>query len=230
MNPTCCLPCTLTLPCQVEGKASSSIIETEDITDVAYMFGLHIMSEAPLSPLQSLRMLQFLWDSGEGVPTNIVRHKLTSCALLLFPGIVRTGYPIMAQVDLMSELIDEKTIRSSGSWNVFHILGHRHRHAGWQFPLHSTAADCNLWNVYLHEEVLDIPRARAHPNLTPELRQERIRKHMDVGAPLRLWNSWTALETYLQVLSRRGGGDSWVILSLSSSGVQRHNVLTCLTA
>lgn len=230
MNPTCCLPCTLTLPCQVEGKASSSIIETEDITDVAYMFGLHIMSEAPLSPLQSLRMLQFLWDSGEGVPTNIVRHKLTSCALLLFPGIVRTGYPIMAQVDLMSELIDEKTIRSSGSWNVFHILGHRHQHAGWQFPLHGTAADCNLWNVYLHEEVLDIPRARAHPNLTPELRQERIRKHMDVGAPLRLWNSWTALETYLQVLSRCGGGDSWVILSLSSSRLQRHNVLTCLTA
>ncbi|XP_058537250.1 TRPM8 channel-associated factor 3-like [Ochotona princeps] len=114
-------------------------------------------------------------------------------------GVIRTGYPIMAQVDLMSELIDEKTIRSSGSWNVFHILGHRQQRPGWQFPPHSTEADCNLWNVYLHEEVLDIPRARAHPNLTPEHRQERIRKHMDTGAPLRLWNSWTALETYLQL-------------------------------
>ncbi|XP_058537249.1 TRPM8 channel-associated factor 3-like [Ochotona princeps] len=114
-------------------------------------------------------------------------------------GVIRTGYPILAQVDLMSELIDEKTIRSSGSWNVFHILGHRQQRPGWQFPPHNTESNCNLWNVYLHEEVLDIPRARAHPNLTPELRQERIRKHMDVGAPLRLWNSWTALETYLQL-------------------------------
>ncbi|XP_062050872.1 TRPM8 channel-associated factor 3-like [Lepus europaeus] len=114
-------------------------------------------------------------------------------------GLLHPGYPIMGQLNVVPQLIDEKTIRSSGNWDVFHVLGHNQQRPQWQFPPHSTEADCNLWSVYLHEVVLNIPRARAHPNLKPESRKERIKTHMDRGAPLRKWGSWTALETYLQL-------------------------------
>lgn len=138
--------------------------------------------------------------------TKNTRKHLTSSTLLLSSGLLHPGYPIMGQLNVVPQLIDEKTIRSSGNWDVFHVLGHNQQRHQWQFPPHSTEADCNLWSVFLHEVVLNIPRARAHPNLKPESRKERIKMHMDRGAPLRKWSSWTALETYLQVLSRSGAG------------------------
>lgn len=118
-----------------------------------------------------------------------------------FLGLLHSGYPIMAQMRILPRLIDETAIRSSGVWGATHELGHNFQQPAWQFPPHSSEADCNLWSIYVHEEVLKIPRERAHSSLKPESRRERIKVHLGMGAPLSNWNTWTALETYLQVLS-----------------------------
>ncbi|KAG3277301.1 TRPM8 channel associated factor 2 [Ictidomys tridecemlineatus] len=114
-------------------------------------------------------------------------------------GWMHSGYPIMCHLESVKELIDETVIRSTGLWGAIHELGHNQQRPGWEFPPHTTEATCNLWSVYVHETVLGIPRARAHPALNPAEREKRIKAHVGKGAPLSDWNVWTALETYLQL-------------------------------
>lgn len=56
--------------------------------------------------------------------------------------------------------------------------------------------------VYVHEEVLGIPRHQAHQALRPQCRKERIKDYLKKGAQLKDWSVWTALETYLQVTGK----------------------------
>ena len=128
--------------------------------------------------------------------------------LLPFPGWMHAGYPIMCHLESVQELINEKLIRTKGLWGPVHELGRNQQRQEWEFPPHTTEATCNLWSVYVHETVLGIPRAQAHPALSPPERETRIKTHLKTGAPLCDWGVWTALETYLQVLSRNSG--RWV--------------------
>lgn len=114
-------------------------------------------------------------------------------------GWMHSGYPIMCHLESVQELISESGMRSRGLWGPIHELGHNQQRHGWEFPPHTTEATCNLWSVYVHETVLGIPRAQAHPALSPLEREKRIRTHLGKGAPLRDWTVWTALETYLQL-------------------------------
>nr|XP_023423234.1 TRPM8 channel-associated factor 2 isoform X2 [Cavia porcellus] len=114
-------------------------------------------------------------------------------------GWMHSGYPIMCHLESVEELINEAGMRSRGLWGPIHELGHNQQQAGWEFPPHTTEATCNLWSVYVHETVLGIPRAQAHPALSPPEREKRIKAYLQKGAPLCDWNVWTALETYLQL-------------------------------
>ncbi|XP_034374688.1 TRPM8 channel-associated factor 2 [Arvicanthis niloticus] len=126
-------------------------------------------------------------------PERIVADVQISC------GWMHAGYPIMCHLESVQELINLANIRSEGLWGPIHELGHNQQRSGWEFPPHTTEATCNLWSVYVHETVLGIPRAQAHPELKLEEREKRIKKHLQEGAPLQNWNVWTALETYLQL-------------------------------
>jgi hypothetical protein len=118
---------------------------------------------------------------------------------------MHAGYPIMGHVPSLLHVLNAASIRAKGLWAPLHEVGHNHQKRGWEFPPHTTEAICSLWAIYVHETVLDIPRDRAHPSLKPETRKQRIQQHLAKGAPLREWSMWTALETYLQVMSRYGG-------------------------
>ncbi|EHB15791.1 Protein FAM115C, partial [Heterocephalus glaber] len=120
-------------------------------------------------------------------------------------GWMHSGYPIMCHLESAQELINEMGMKSRGLWGAIHELGHNQQRPGWEFPPHTTEATCNLWSVCVHETVLGIPRAQAHPALSPPEREKRIKAHLQRGAPLCDWNVWTALETYLQVQSRNSG-------------------------
>lgn len=111
----------------------------------------------------------------------------------------------MGNISIAEGIIDEILIRSHGIWGVMHELGHNQQKGRWHFRPHTTEALCNLWSIYVHETVLNIHRDQVHPSLKPELRKQRIKNHLDKGAPLSNWVVWTALETYLQVLSRYSG-------------------------
>uniref|UniRef100_A0A8C0UQC3 TRPM8 channel-associated factor 2-like n=2 Tax=Cyanistes caeruleus TaxID=156563 RepID=A0A8C0UQC3_CYACU len=126
-------------------------------------------------------------------PERIVTDVQISC------GWMHAGYPIMGHLDSVKEMLDVKHIQTAGLWGPIHELGHNQQQQAWEFPPHTTEATCNLWSVYVHEEVLGIPRHQAHQALRPQCRKERIKEYLKKGAQLKDWNVWTALETYLQL-------------------------------
>ncbi|NXR34567.1 TCAF2 factor, partial [Zosterops hypoxanthus] len=126
-------------------------------------------------------------------PERIVTDVQISC------GWMHSGYPIMGHLDSVKEMINVEHMQTTGLWGPIHELGHNQQQQAWEFRPHTTEATCNLWSVYVHEEVLGIPRHQAHQALRPQCRQERIKDYLKKGAQLKDWSVWTALETYLQL-------------------------------
>ncbi|XP_067325445.1 TRPM8 channel-associated factor homolog [Anolis sagrei] len=123
-------------------------------------------------------------------------------------GWMHAGYPIMSNIGAMQSIVDVDTIQIEGCWGPIHELGHNQQQSGWEFPPHTTEATCNLWSVYVNETVLNIPRNRAHPELQPNLRKQRIEDYLQKGAQLKDFEVFTALEPYLQ-LQEAFGWDSY---------------------
>lgn len=71
------------------------------------------------------------------------------------------GYPVMAFKCVAAELVSVQGARSGGLWGPIHELGHNQQRGCWEFPSHTTECTCNLWSVYVHEEVLGINRAQV---------------------------------------------------------------------
>lgn len=111
---------------------------------------------------------------------------------------MHAGYPVMMHSGSASGLINTEVARK-GLWGAIHELGHNQQCGVWEFPPHTTECTCNLWSVYVHEEVLGVQRANAHPAMNPENRQERARGYAKGGRDLKNWSMWVALETYMQV-------------------------------
>ncbi|XP_062045494.1 TRPM8 channel-associated factor 2-like isoform X1 [Lepus europaeus] len=169
----------------------------------------NIILTVPTAKLQALEdpePLLRLWDEMMQAVARLAAQPFPFCRperivadVQISAGWMHSGYPIMCHLESVQELINESGMRSKGLWGAIHELGHNQQWHGWEFPPHTTEATCNLWSVYVHETVLGIPRARAHPALSPSEREKRIKAHLGKGAPLSDWSVWTALETYLQL-------------------------------
>ncbi|XP_062839385.1 TRPM8 channel-associated factor homolog [Anolis carolinensis] len=114
-------------------------------------------------------------------------------------GWMHSGYPVMSNIGAMQSIVDMNTIQTEGCWGPIHELGHNQQQSGWEFPPHTTEATCNLWSVYVNETVLNIPRDKAHSDLQPDLRKQRIEDYLQKGAQLKDFEVFTALEPYLQL-------------------------------
>ncbi|NXG98464.1 TCAF2 factor, partial [Loxia leucoptera] len=156
--------------------------------------------------MESPRPLLTLWDQImvaisrlAAVPAKFPRPERIVTDVQISCGWMHAGYPIMGHLDSVKEMLDVEHMQTTGLWGPIHELGHNQQQQAWEFPPHTTEATCNLWSVYVHEEVLGIPRHQAHQALRPQCRQERIKDYLKKGAQLKDWNVWTALETYLQL-------------------------------
>ncbi|MBN3295089.1 TCAF2 factor, partial [Amia calva] len=114
-------------------------------------------------------------------------------------GWMHSGYPVMIHLGSVREIAQFEFMRSNGIWGPIHELGHNQQRALWEIHPHTTEATCNLWSVYIHENVLGMPRHEAHGQLTPDRRKQRIKDYINHGAKLDDWFVWTCLETYLQL-------------------------------
>ncbi|XP_067221774.1 TRPM8 channel-associated factor homolog [Chanodichthys erythropterus] len=119
-------------------------------------------------------------------------------------GFMHSGYPIMMHSISAPELINVEKAYKSGLWGAIHELGHNQQRRVWEFPPHTTECTCNLWSVYVHEKVLRMNRANAHPDMTLKNRQARIKMYCSGGKDLKSWSVWTALETYMQLQEKFG--------------------------
>ncbi|XP_058865134.1 TRPM8 channel-associated factor homolog [Acipenser ruthenus] len=134
-----------------------------------------------------------------GIPHRFPRKERYVADVQISHGWMHAGYPVMMHLCSGKEILDVDIITKNGIWGAIHELGHNQQRGCWEFPPHTTEATCNIWSVYIHETVLNIPRHEAHGNMQREIRENTVRQYLENGAQLQNWSVWTALETYLQL-------------------------------
>ncbi|XP_042343281.1 TRPM8 channel-associated factor homolog [Plectropomus leopardus] len=138
------------------------------------------------------------------IPQKLPRKERIVADVQISAGGLHAGYPVMMHTYDAGELFRVNDAKTKGLWGEIHELGHNQQRSAWEFGGHTGEATCNLWSVYVHEEVLGLNRAKAHGALSPTERKSTIDKYVKGGRKLSDWNVWTALETYLQLQEKFG--------------------------
>lgn len=135
-----------------------------------------------------------------GVDRNLYRAERIVFERQPAAGYMHSGYPVCAPQDKsVQQAVDAGSLAKDGNWGFFHEYGHNHQHDLWSLP-GTTETTCNLWSVYLFEELIGKPRAEGHDAIRPLDRKQRMNAYLEGGRNFeRDWSMWTALETYLQV-------------------------------
>ncbi|XP_023689294.1 TRPM8 channel-associated factor homolog [Paramormyrops kingsleyae] len=152
-----------------------------------------------------------LWDSImkgvadlASIPAKLPRKERFVADVQISHGFMHAGYPIMLHGHSVKCLLEPKVARERGIWGAIHELGHNQQRNAWEFPPNTTECTCNLWSIYVHEEVLGVPRAKAHEAVNPNNRKQRLQQFVKEGKQYGKWEMWTALETYIQLQEKFG--------------------------
>ncbi|XP_077396866.1 TRPM8 channel-associated factor homolog [Festucalex cinctus] len=156
-------------------------------------------------------LLATLWDTFmKGIadlaakPHKFPRKERFVTDVQISHGWMHAGYPVMMHKASADRLVNLEDIKTKGIWGPIHELGHNQQRDCWEFQPHTTEGTCNLWSVYIHEEVLGIKRDKAHGDMSSEKRKNRLEEFVKGGRQLNKWVVWLALETYLQLQERFG--------------------------
>uniref|UniRef100_A0A3Q2ZAV6 TRPM8 channel-associated factor homolog n=1 Tax=Kryptolebias marmoratus TaxID=37003 RepID=A0A3Q2ZAV6_KRYMA len=134
------------------------------------------------------------------IPHKFIRKERVLADVQIAVGWMHAGYPVMIHSSEAAVLFKVKNARTFGLWGELHELGHNQQRIYWEFPPNTTEATCNLWSVYVNEEVLGVNRAKVRLFV----RKQCVEKYIQGGKKLSDWKVWTALETYLQLQERFG--------------------------
>jgi hypothetical protein len=141
------------------------------------------------------------FEAGRERPERIVLDRQISA------GWMHSGYPIMGHLESTREVTTVADLTTIGAWGPFHELGHNHQWIDWVLP-GTTETGCNLWSVYISEEVAGVSRDDAHEAIAPVARAGRI-ADWQLNPDFANWSVWMALETYLQLEEEFG----WELLT-----------------
>ena len=137
------------------------------------------------------------------IPSARVRAERIAFDRQISAGYMHSGYPVMAPVGAVGDALDLDGIARSGSWGLFHELGHNHQWLDWVLP-GTTESSVNLWSVRVSEDLLGLSRDVAHPALAPAARVARIDAFIAGGRVFASWDAWGGLEWHLQLQSAFG--------------------------
>ncbi|XP_033832545.1 TRPM8 channel-associated factor homolog [Periophthalmus magnuspinnatus] len=138
------------------------------------------------------------------IPHKFKRKERVVCDVQISHGWMHAGYPIMAHREPAQSIVNVEHIKSNPIWGFIHELGHNQQRGCWEFPPHTTECTCNLWSLYVHETVLGFPREQCHPAMSIEKRRSRTADYVKNGGNLKDWNTFVALETYVQLIEKFG--------------------------
>ncbi|CAJ1066156.1 TRPM8 channel-associated factor homolog [Xyrichtys novacula] len=160
-------------------------------------------------------LLAVLWDDiMKGIadlaviPHKFPRKERYVADVQISHGWMHAGYPVMMHRATAAALVSVEHAKTKGLWGAIHELGHNQQRRCWEFPSHTTECTCNLWSVYVHENVIGMSKEKAHQAMIPENRNKRAEEYVKGGRKLSSWSVWTALETYMQ-LQEKFGWDSF---------------------
>ncbi|KAK5868484.1 hypothetical protein PBY51_009493 [Eleginops maclovinus] len=138
------------------------------------------------------------------IPQTFSRKERIVADEQISAGWMHAGYPVMITTYSAAEIFRPDDARTEGLWGEIHELGHNQQRSCWEFRPNTTEATCNLWSVYVHEEVLGLNREKAHSSMILTNRKNTVDEYVKGGKKLSDWNVWTALETYLQLQGKFG--------------------------
>lgn len=118
-------------------------------------------------------------------------------------GWMHSGYPFMAHLASVQNVVDFAHMSTNGDWGMFHELGHNHQWMPSTLP-GTTEATCNLFSVRLMEDLVGVDLGQGHSALQTSSRETRRDTYFNGGSQISQWSVWTALETYLQVKEEFG--------------------------
>uniref|UniRef100_A0A3B4FBB8 TRPM8 channel-associated factor homolog n=1 Tax=Pundamilia nyererei TaxID=303518 RepID=A0A3B4FBB8_9CICH len=149
-------------------------------------------------PVYPSFVIYLVWDINLAAkPHKFPRKERFVADVQISHGWMHAGYPIMAHKMTAHELVGVK--KGNPMWGPIHELGHNQQRACWEFPPNTTECTCNLWSVYVNEEVLG-----THGAMTSANRQSRINDYVAGDRTPESWSMWVALETYMQLQERFG--------------------------
>ncbi len=79
------------------------------------------------------------------------RAERVSYDIQISGGSLHSGYPIMGHIPL-GNVINVTGLQTSGTWGVFHELGHNHQWKQWSIPA-TGETGCNWWSMYMFEYI-----------------------------------------------------------------------------
>ncbi|XP_073347236.1 TRPM8 channel-associated factor homolog [Pagrus major] len=137
------------------------------------------------------------------IPHKFPRKERFVADVQISHGWMHAGYPVMMHATAADELINVNNARTKGIWGPIHELGHNQQRGCWEFPPNTTECTCNLWSLYVHEEVLGVSRTQAQ-GITTESRHQLAKDYVEGGRKLDNWSFFVALETYMQLQEKFG--------------------------
>ncbi|XP_030253320.1 TRPM8 channel-associated factor homolog [Sparus aurata] len=137
------------------------------------------------------------------IPHKFPRKERFVADVQISHGWMHAGYPVMIHETAADELVNVNNARTNGIWGPIHELGHNQQRCCWEFPPNTTECTCNLWALYVHEEVLGVSRTQAQ-GITKESRHKLAKDYVEGGRKLDSWTFFVALETYMQLQEKFG--------------------------
>ena len=120
-------------------------------------------------------------------------------------GSMHSSYPVAAHTGKSAEAaVDAAGLKANGNWGFFHEYGHNHQHNLWSLP-GTGETTCNLWSVYVYEELIGKNRNDTHGGVKPLRRTQLRNAYFRNGRKFaEEWKVWTALDTYLLIQEEFG--------------------------
>lgn len=117
-------------------------------------------------------------------------------------GHMHAGYPIMYDRIFQNLPLNVSIARQYPQWlwGFFHEIGHNYQKADWTFS-YAVEVTCNLFTLYVMNNVLFIPTSESHPELSDDNVKRSLTQYIESGTPFAQWkyDSFLALITYIQL-------------------------------
>ncbi|MHB1561572.1 MAG: M60 family metallopeptidase, partial [Isosphaeraceae bacterium] len=177
----------------------------------AELEGHNVVFTVPSASIRSLddpEALMTLWDrivAAQDAAVSLPRRKRPErivADVQISAGYMHSGYPIMVPIDdSLRTALSLDRLRREGSWGHFHELGHNHQEGDWTFDGTGEVTN-NVLVLYVFDRVLGLPYDSGHAAIRDrKARADRIRAHIDAGAPFAKWKTdpFLALMMYIQL-------------------------------
>jgi hypothetical protein len=123
-------------------------------------------------------------------------------------GLMHSGYPLMAGLDMGSTFVDKARIMRNEPhvWGLFHEIGHNHQNGLWVYR-GTGEVTVNLFSLYIFEKMCGLgPKDNVWGGAMLATREHRLKRYLDNGKNFHDWQSDPFLALYMYSMMQEDFG------------------------